>query len=129
MLRTNTKEARVKIQNYIINNFCPEDYTSNPPQEFGEIAKFILQSFRNEKYSLKEDFRYYKTEQAAFIDWCAGLPGLLNTVDYYCSNSAVDILGDILEETEQEKAKYTEAEAENLLSFLIYRELKRGAEK
>ena len=129
MLRTNTKAVKAKIQNYIINNFCPDDYTSDPPQEFGEIAKFILQKFRSEKYSLEEDFRFYKTEQAAFEDWAAGLPGLLNTADYYCSNSAVDILGDILEETEQEKAKYTETEAENLLTFLIYRELKRGAEK
>ena len=130
MLRTNTKEVRVKIQNYIINNFCPDDYTSNPPQEFGEIAKFILQKFKSEKYSLKEDFIFYRNSEAlAFEDWAAGLPGILNAADYYCNNSAVDILGDILEETEQEKAKYTETEAENLLTFLIYRELKRGAKK
>ena len=126
MLRTNTKEARVKIQNYIINNFCPDDYTSDPPHEFGEIAKFILQKFRIGKYSLKEDFRYYKTEQAAFADWCAGLPSVLDCC-YFNTRSAVDDLAEILEETEQEKAKYTETEAENLLTFLIYRELKRGA--
>ena len=130
MLRTNTKAVKAKIQNYIINNFCPDDYTSDPPQDFGEIAKFILQTFRGEKYSLKEDFRFYhNSEASAFEDWAAGLPGILNTANYYCSNSAVDILGDILEETEQEKAKYTETEAENLLTFLIYRELKKGAEK
>ena len=128
MLRTNTKEARVKIQNYIINNFCPENYTANPPQEFGEIAKFILQTFRSEKYNLKEDFRYYKTEQAAFADWCAGLPSVLDCC-YFYTRSAVDDLAEILEETDQEKAKYTETEAENLLTFLIYRESKREAEK
>ena len=129
MLRTNTKKVRVKIQNYIIENFCPDDYTSTPPQEFGEIGRFILQTFRKEKYSLKEDFRFYRNSEAlAFEDWAAGLPGILNTADYYCINSAVDILGDILEETEQEKAKYTEEASEKLLTSLIYRELK-GAEK
>ena len=128
MLRTNTKAVKAKIQNYIIDNFRPDDYTSDPPQEFGEIAKFILQTFRSEKYNLPEDFRYYKTEQAAFADWASGLPGVLDTADYYCRNSAVDILCGILEETEQEKAKYTETEAESLLTLLIYRELK-GAEK
>ena len=129
MLRTNTKAVKAKIQNYIIDNFCPDDYTSDPPQEFGEIAKFILQTFRSAKYSLKEDFRFYRNSEAlAFEDWAAGLPGLLNTSDYYCNNSAVDILGDILEETEQEKAKYTEEASERLLTSLIYRELK-GAEK
>ena len=130
MLRTNTKAVKAKIQKYIIDEFCPEDYTANPPQEFGEIARFILQTFRSEKYSLKEDFRFYHNSEAlAFEDWAAGLPDVLNTADYYYTNSAVDILGDILEETEQEKAKYTETEAENLLTFLIYRELKKGAEK
>ena len=129
MLRTNTKKVRVKIQNYIIENFCPDDYTSTPPQEFGEIGRFILQTFRKEKYSLKEDFIFYRNSEAlAFEDWAAGLPGILNTADYYCINSAVDILGDILEETEQEKAKYTEEASEKLLTSLIYRELK-GAEK
>ena len=121
MLKINSKEVMVKIQEYIIENFCPDDYTSDPPQEFGEIAKFILQTFRSEKYSLKEDFRFYHNSEAlAFEDWAAGLPGLLNTADYYCTNSAVDILGDILEETEQEKAKYTEKSSEKLLTRLIY---------
>lgn len=129
MLRTNTKEVKAKIQKYIIEKFFPDDYTSNPPQEFGEIAKFIFQKFRSEKYSLKEDFRFYHNSEAlAFEDWAARLPGLLNTADYYCINSAVDILGDILEEPEQEKAKYTEEASERLLTMLIYRELK-GAEK
>lgn len=129
MLRTNTKAVKAKIQKYIIDNFCPDDYTSNPPQEFGEIGRFILQTFRKEKYSLKEDFIFYRNSEAlAFEDWAAGLPGILNTADYYCINSAVDILGDILEETEQEKAKYTEEASEKLLTSLIYRELK-GAEK
>jgi hypothetical protein len=48
---------------------------------------------------------------------------------YYYNRSAVDDLGAILEQSEREKAQYSEAEAENLLTHLIYRELKRGAGK
>ena len=127
MLKTNNKKARENARNYIIAGFTPEGYTDNPPQEFPEIARFILATFRNEKYHLPQDFRYYRNnELAAFADWCAGLAGVLDTC-YYYNRSAVDDLGAILEETEEEKAHYTEEQAENTLTFLIYRELVKGA--
>lgn len=127
MLKTNNKKARENIRNYIIAGFTPEGYTDNPPQEFPEIARFILATFRNEKYHLPQDFRYYRNnELAAFADWCAGLAGVLDTC-YYYNRSAVDDLGAILEESEEEKAHYTEEQAENTLTFLIYRELVKGA--
>lgn len=126
-MKTNSKKARANIRNYIIANFTPEGYTDNPPQEFPAIARFILSTFRNEKYSIPEDFRYYRNnELAAFKDWCAGLCGVLDTC-YFYNRSAVDDLGAILEETEEEKARYTEEQAENTLTFLIYRELIKGA--
>ena len=127
MLKTNNKKARENVRNYIIAGFTPEGYTDNPPQEFPEIARFILATFRNEKYHLPQDFRYYRNnELAAFADWCAGLAGVLDTC-YYYNRSAVDDLGAILEETEEEKARYTEEQAENTLTLLIYRELVKGA--
>ena len=127
MLKTNNKKARENVRNYIIAGFTPEGYTDNPPQEFPEIARFILATFRNEKYHLPQDFRYYRNnELAAFADWCAGLAGVLDTC-YYYNRSAVDDLGAILEETEEEKAHYTEEQAENTLTFLIYWELVKGA--
>lgn len=126
-MKTNNKKARANIRNYIIANFTPEGYTDNPPQEFPEIARFILSTFRNEKYNTPEDFRYYRNNKlAAFADWCAGLCGVLDTC-YFYNRSAVDDLGAILEETEEEKARYTEEQAENTLTFLIYRELIKGA--
>lgn len=129
MLKTNSKKARGNIQKYILNNFNGEEYTETPPQVFGEVAAFILEAFRKEKYSLHEDFRYYRNnEQAAFIDWAAGLPNLLDTC-YYCNRSAVDDLGEILEETEKEKSRYNQQQAEKLLTTLIYSELKKGAAK
>ena len=127
MLRTNSKKARENVRNYIAEGFKPEGYTDNPPQEFSEIARFILAAFRNEKYYLPQDFRYYRNNEfAAFADWCAGLPSVLDTC-YYYNRSAVDDLGAVLEETEEEKARYTEAQAESTLTLLIYRELTREA--
>lgn len=129
MLRTNSKKAAENIRAYIVDKFSPEDYTNNPPQEWPEIAAFILATFRDEKYWCPQDIHYYHgNEQAAFADWCAGLPSVLDTC-YFYNRSAVDDLGVILEETEQEKARYTEQQAEQLLTSLIYRELKKGERK
>lgn len=129
MLKTNSKKAAENVRAYIVNKFTPENYTDRPPQEFREIAAFILDTFRSEKYHLPEDFRYHRhCGPSAFRDWCAGLPSVLDTC-YYYNRSAVDDIGAILEETEQEKARYTEQQAEQLLTSLIYRELQKGARK
>lgn len=129
MLKSNSKKAAENIRAYIVNGFTPDGYTDNPPQEFPEIAAFILATFRSEKYWCLQDVRYYHgCERLAFRDWCAGLAGVLDTC-YFYNRSAVDDLGAILEETEQEKARYTEQQAEQLLTDLIYRELLKGAAK
>ena len=124
MLRT--KKAIENIRAYIMDNFTPENYTDNPPKDFRGVAAFILDTFRKEKMS---DYRYRDcSEFAAFTDWCQGLPSVLDTC-YYYNRSAVDDLGRILEETAEEKARFTEAEAERRLTWLIYRELSKGAAK
>ena len=126
MLKTNSKKAAKNIQDYIMNGFTPEGYTDNPPQDWQKIAAFILDTFRNEKYHTPQDFRYYhNNELEAFADWCAGLPAVLDTC-YYYNRSAVDDIGAILEETEEEKKRYTEEQAEKTLTILIYRELKKS---
>ena len=126
MLRTNTKKANENIRAYIMDNFTPENYTDNPPKDFPGAAAFILAVFRKEKMS---DFRYRNcNEFSAFTDWCQGLPAVLDTC-YYYNRSAVDDLGRILEETAEEKARFSEPEAERRLTWLIYRELSKGAAK
>ena len=126
MLRTNSKQARENIKKYIIDNFTPENYTETPPTEWHEIARFILETFRAEKYSILQDFKYYKgNEYLAFADWCAGLPSLLDTC-YYYNRSAVDDLGEILEQNATERARFNESKAEQTLTILIYNELLRG---
>ena len=126
MLKTNSKKAKENIKQYIIDNFTPENYTDTPPEDFDGIAIFILETFREEKYNSPEDFRYYRNNEAeAFADWCAGLPSLLDTC-YYYNRSAVDDLAAILEESEAEKKRFTEREAETRLTSLIYREIKNA---
>ena len=124
MLRT--KKAIENIRAYIMDKFTPEYYTNNPPKDFPGVAAFILDTFRKEKMS---DFRYRDcNEFAAFADWCSGLPSVLDTC-YYYNRSAVEDLGAILEETAEEKARFSEPEAERRLTWLIYRELSKGAAK
>lgn len=123
MLRTNSKKAKANIRNYILENFTPENYTDTPPTEWHEIAVFIYDTFRYEKYCCIEDFQYYRyNEWKAFLDWCSGLPSILDTC-YFYNRSAIEDLGNILEQTETERSKYEESAAENLLTLLIYNEL------
>lgn len=126
MLKTNSKKATENIKNYIVNHFDFTNYndgTTEEPQGFNNVAKFILATFRDEFYHSENAKRYYHYSEAlAFADWAAGLPSVLDTC-YYYNRSAVDDLAEILEETETEKAKYTESEAEKFLTSLIYRTL------
>lgn len=126
MLKSNSKKAAENIRAYIVNGFTPDGYTDTPPQEFPEIAAFILATFRSEKYWCLQDVRYYHgCEALAFRDWCAGLASVLDTC-YYYNRSAVADLGKILEETPEEMSRFTESQAEKLLTDLIYKELVRG---
>ena len=127
MLKTNSKKARENIRAYIMECVYTEGRDlEKEPETFPEVAAFILATFRSEKYWCIQDFRYYGgSEQKAFLDWAAGLPSVLNTC-YFWNRSAVDDLGMILEESESENARYTESDAEKLLTDLIYSELLKG---
>ncbi len=127
MLKSNSKKAKENLKSYIINHFdCSNYEPETEPETFEDIAQFIYCTFRAEKYNSKEDFRYYHlNEFNAFSDWCSGLPSILDTC-YYYNRSAVQDLAHILEETETEKNRYSESEAEARLTQLIYRAIKRS---
>ncbi len=126
MLKTNGKKAVENIRTYITANFTPENYTDQEFTTFSEIAAFIMENFRAEKFNDNMRLYYRNNETAAFTDWCAGLPSLLDTC-YWYNRSALDDLAEILEYTEAEKARYTEQQAEKFLTDLIYRELKKAS--
>ena len=125
MLKTNSKKARENIREYITDHFYPEGYDipEIPANDFPAIASAILSVFRDE---FKHQIRLYPSEASAFEEWCAGLPTILDTC-YYYNRSAVADLGDILEETEAERERFSERDAERLLTSLIYRELVKFA--
>lgn len=122
MLRTNSKKAMENIRTYIEENFdCTSYELEKEPKTFKEKACFTLKTCRAEKtYS-----GYNTPDYEIFKDWCQGLPSLLDTC-YYYNRSAVDDLAEILEETEEEKGRFTESEAEEKLTYLIYRELRKA---
>lgn len=125
MLKTNTRAARENIRSYIVDHYDPDGYDLPTAETFDEIAINIYNTFKSEKrypdsYYIRNNF----TEQEIFADWCAGLPSIIDTC-YYYNRSAVDDLGEILEETAAEKSKYDEPVAEKMLSYLIYREITR----
>lgn len=123
MLKTNSKKALENIRAYILNNYTPEAYNLPETSDFRTAAKEIYRCFYTEKHDNAEWGRV--PEADIFADWCGGLPTVLDTC-YYYNRSAVDDLGLILEETETEKARYNESDAEKLLTSLIYREIKKA---
>lgn len=125
MLNLNSKQVCENVRNYIMANFIP-NISENPPTTFSETATVLLERFRRAKYSNPEErSQYHNNEGRAFEDWCAGLPSNFDAHFIY-DCSAVDDLGDILEETEAEKVRYTDEQAEKLLTNLIYKELLKG---
>lgn len=121
MIRTNSKKAIENIRKYILENFTPYYKNDVDEKDFKKVAKYIQNAVYNEK--IKNDRNSWRCGiQANFTAWCQGLPSVLDTC-YYYNRSAVDDLANILEETEEEKNKYTEEKAENLLTYLLYREI------
>ena len=120
MLKTNTKKAREKVRAYILANYEPDGYDNAPSasDSFESVALFILRTCAKEK---GESVVY----QTLFEDWAQGLPSVLDC-GYYYDRSANKDLGDILEQTEAERAKYTESQSEKTLTYLIYSELSRA---
>ena len=122
MLRTNSKKAIENIRKYIIEHFDSENYNfSGDASNFHEVAAFIYKCFIDEKYKGAEGYyaRRGYSMQDIFAEWAAGLPSVLDTC-YFYNRSAVDDLAEILEESDSEKAKYSdEQKAEKLLTNLI----------
>ena len=101
---------------------CGYDDFIGKEDDFNSVAAFIYECFIDEK--VKHDKRRM-SEQEYFYEWCQGLPSVLDTC-YYYNRSAVADLAAILEESDNEKSRYTEEQAEKQLTWLIYREIKKA---
>lgn len=133
MLRTNSKKAAENIRKYIMEDL---EYLQERAEYRGmeldennvdQVLAFAWSIFKEEKSG--EINRYhFINEYQVFKDWASGL-ALGNLFCYYYNRSAVEDLGNILEESAAEKAKYKEEDAEELLTRLIYREMTRAYNK
>lgn len=121
MLRSTNKAVINKIRQYIINGVDHEYFELETDPDYKTACKLILQACQNEKRYCR-----YNNDFEMFKDWAQGLPTAFNT-GYYYNVSAVDLLADWLEETDKEKEKYSECQAEEKITWLIYRELRKGA--
>lgn len=139
MLRTNSKKAVKNLKNFVIDstNFDLMDEMIEggdysplvTPPDFDECAYFIYYCFRKEMLQYNRLYAAGKiTENELFITWCEGLAGALDTT-YYLGGTSVDVLGDILEETEEERKRFSPFESEKALTKLIYREIIKSVDK
>lgn len=134
MLKTNSKKAKENIMNYIkqaadyISTEYSEEYTHNLDLSIDKnLCLVIWDIFKAEKkYSMEYIKAHRLTYYDLFEEWASGLA--LNLFDYYYNVSAIDLLGEILEESDQEKAHFTESEAEKKLTYLIYRTITSNIE-
>lgn len=124
MLKTNSKAAKENIRRYIVENFDGTNYSplyDGIENNFEAIKNAIKVVFNNDYYS--HDLRKNRVSGfESFRSWCQGLPSIIDTC-YYYNRSAVADLANILEETEAEANRFTETEAEDKLTYLIYREI------
>ena len=120
-LRTNTKI----VKNRVIDFIKASTDIDTTDKDFHTVATEILQAFYSQGYNTNQ-MRYYRYNQYnAFKDWVCGLPSELDILCLYCG-SAVEVVGNMLDESTEERNKYTEEEAIELLIKLVYRELKNA---
>lgn len=116
MLRINSKQANINLHQYIMNAWNIEE--EDQGRSWQDTAEAIREAFSFEAYSSEYERRQNKQE--AFKNWLSGLPRGLG--DFFLCQ-AVEDLGNILNQTEAERNKYTEDKACETLSYLIYREV------
>ena len=125
MLRTNSKKARANVIEYIKQDagYLEDnyEYIAETDQEF--LASVYGVFLSEKSYELQKN--KYINQYSLFKEWAQGL-AMGGLFCYYYNRSAVDDLGDILEETEEERQRYSESEAEEMLTRLIFREVVDG---
>jgi hypothetical protein len=132
-IRTNSAKARQRIRQYILDSVNDPDYLEDAFERFNmeksetldfpTVSKIVMSDFEHYIQYMRPVYNLFDY----FEEWSTGLTagGLF---DYYLRSycNAIDILGDILEETEEERNKFTYTQAEHLLTSLIYAELLKG---
>lgn len=135
MRKLNCKEVNEALKNEIMDSYesAEEYYTYDGAEmktEYNDICKDILKMFECEK--LNGDLRYKASnmsKQDLFVEWMSGLPSAFPVSCDIFLGSAAEWLGNILDETETEKQKYSDSKAERTSCLILYRELNKHAQK
>ena len=127
-LKIHSEKAVENTRRWIIEKGFNPEYLDGEkaPETFEEIALAILADFER----ATANYNYPVNRDSRFADWCQGLPGILDTGAWLLGcTAAIDFVGDLLEETEEEKARYTESQAERLAAALVLKALEKGVRK
>ena len=135
MRKLNCKEVNEALKKEIIDSYesAEEYYTYDGAEmktEYNDICKDILKSFEREK--LNNDLAYKAgrvSKQDLFIEWMSGIPSSFPVSCDIFLGYATEWLGNILDETETEKQKYSDSKAERTACLILYRELNKHAQK
>ena len=123
MLKTNSKKVSEAVRAYIAKN--TNGYDDEKINTFEEAAAVIAKTWSEYKYPGMAAHKKHNLAEA-FKDFASGLPNDL--FDYIAVGDTVKLVGDMLEQTEAERAKYTDSQACDLLTYLIYREISKAVE-
>lgn len=116
MLKTNSRQAKENLKSYIMTSWNLE--AEEQGRTWKETQEDIKESFYFQAY--RSEYERKQNRQEAFKNWLSGLPHGLG--DFFLCQ-AVEDLGNILEQTEAERNRYTEDKASDTLAYLIYREV------
>lgn len=118
MLSTNSKKFYENLDAYVIDYMedAAEDYEKPQPATVEE-AYLLLWDIYKKEYFTPRGFGTLEN----FEGWGRGLPasGLFDFV----LNNAVDTLGEMLEETQEERKRFTEQQAERVLFVKIHAQM------
>ena len=121
MLKTNSKKAINNTRQYVIDCANLSDYGIQDqftPDNWGSFRKAYIPIIRKELF-----YRLPENAPVLFGTFKHYMQGLPSSFEYFLGENALNDLADILEETEEEKNRFTQNEAAELLTKLIYREL------
>lgn len=124
MLRTNTKKARQNVRDYIFTwaaDYMRDDYAVDFSSD-RELLAAIGRAFEKEACYQNNIKLHGGRWFDIFKDWTQGLP-IGGLFCYWWNRSAHDDLAALLEETPAEAARYTEEQAADCLTRLIFREV------
>lgn len=118
MLRANSKQAKENLFKVMVREISGRD---NDPETAQEGAYILAHDFIASETG--PDGRIYlekgETYQDAFYRWASGLTNSIFDKLFY-TGSACELVAEVLEESEEEKAKYTEAEAEEFFCAMLW---------